>query len=71
MDHLDLCLVSDSTQGQASHSGASYCQPADTPAHFPLNDGIELVMGMMNSKKPTVLPMLPPTPGPSLYPWIH
>lgn len=51
MDHLVLCLVSDSSQAWESHSDASYCQSADAQACCPLNEGIELVMLMVKQHR--------------------
>lgn len=55
MDHLVLCLVSDDSQACEPHSDTSYCQSADTPGCFLLNEGTELVIEMVGSMKPTVL----------------
>ena len=47
MDHLVLCLVSDSSQARESHSDASHCQSADAVGCSSLNEGKELVVEMV------------------------
>lgn len=47
MDHLVLCLVSDSSQARESHSDASRCQSEDAVACSSLNEGRELVVEMV------------------------
>ena len=47
MDHLVLCLVSDSSEARESHSDASRCQSADAVGCSSLNEGTELVVEMV------------------------
>lgn len=63
MDHLVLCLVPDSRQA-CGPIPAPYCQSADSPAGFPVSDGMELVVGRVSSQKPVILLQLPPGPAP-------
>lgn len=59
MDHLVLCLVSDSSQAREFHSDTSYCQPADAPACSPLNEGTELVVEMVGSTETHCMTVAP------------
>lgn len=52
MDHLVLCLVSDSSQARESHSDASSCHSARPLASSPFNEGIEPVVEMVGGTEP-------------------
>lgn len=62
MDHLVLCLVSDSGQARESHSDAACHQSADSAAGFSLNEGVERVVGMAGSTETHRITALPPVP---------
>lgn len=47
MDHLVLCLVSDSSHARESHSDASHCQSEDAVACSSLKKGTEPVVEMV------------------------
>lgn len=72
MDHLVLCLVSDSSRAWEPYSDTSHCQSADTEARFPLNEGIEPVMEMGGSGEAHYITIAPIQSQPSFpYSLIH